>query len=161
MLNCHPRFLEIHCRWGGRSRGRKAHLTRLLVAFEGWSLVRDRTNRKHCPSHKMWSYKRDGRWWGWSFDRGSTVVYFIVYFHHHRHLAWTSNYWVLVTSKCLYPDFPCIMIHDVLTPVMRKIARYSKFIDGLIVVPYMLRCWQLNQYVGVFVVSYSNSRSLL
>ena len=26
---------------------------------EGWSLVRDRTNRKHCPSHQIWSYKRD------------------------------------------------------------------------------------------------------
>ena len=24
--------------------------------------VRDRTNRKHCPSHEIWSYKRDGRW---------------------------------------------------------------------------------------------------
>ena len=22
------------------------------------------TNRKHCPSHEMWSYERDGRWWG-------------------------------------------------------------------------------------------------
>ena len=73
MLNRHPRFLEIHCRRGGRSRGRKSHLTRSLVASEGWSLVRDRTNRKQCPSHKTWSYKRDGRWWGWSFDRGSTV----------------------------------------------------------------------------------------
>ena len=44
------------------------------VALEGWSSVRDRTNRKHCPSHEIWSYKRDGRWWGWSFDRGSTVM---------------------------------------------------------------------------------------
>ena len=69
MLNRHPRFLEIHCRRGGRSRGRKSHLTRSLVASEGWSLVRDRTNRKHCPSPKIWSYKRDGRWCGWSFDR--------------------------------------------------------------------------------------------
>ena len=72
MLN--PRFLEIHCRRGGRSRGRKSHLTRSLVASEGWSSVRDRTNRKHCPSHKIWSYKTDGRWKGWSFDRGSTVL---------------------------------------------------------------------------------------
>ena len=39
-----------------------------------WSSVRNRTNRKHCPSHEIWSYKRDGCWWGWSFDRGSTVV---------------------------------------------------------------------------------------
>ena len=31
------------------------------------------TNRKHCPSHEMWSYERDGRWRGWSFVRGSTV----------------------------------------------------------------------------------------
>ena len=31
------------------------------------------TNRNHCPSHKMWSYERDGRWRGWSFVRGSTV----------------------------------------------------------------------------------------
>ena len=23
------------------------------------SKVRDRTNKKHCPSHKIWSYKRD------------------------------------------------------------------------------------------------------
>ena len=30
------------------------------VVSEGWSLVRDRTSRKHCPSHKIWSYKRDG-----------------------------------------------------------------------------------------------------
>ena len=73
MLNCHPRFLEIHYRRGGRLRGRKSHLTRSLVASEGWSLVRDRTNRKQCLSHKIWSYKRDGHWWGWSFDRGSTV----------------------------------------------------------------------------------------
>ena len=34
---------------------------------------RDRTNRKHCPSHEIWSYKREGRWWGWSFDRDPTV----------------------------------------------------------------------------------------
>ena len=32
------------------------------------------TNRNHCPSHEMWSYERDGRWWGWSFVRGSTVM---------------------------------------------------------------------------------------
>ena len=32
------------------------------------------TNRNHCPSHEMWSYERDGRWCGWSFVRGSTVV---------------------------------------------------------------------------------------
>ena len=37
MLNRHPRFLEIHCRRGGRSRVRKSHLTRSLVASEGWS----------------------------------------------------------------------------------------------------------------------------
>ena len=51
----------------GRSRGRKSHLTRSLVASEGWSLVRDRTNRKHCQSHKIWSLVRvvvgeGGRW---------------------------------------------------------------------------------------------------
>ena len=46
----------------GRPRGRKIHLTWSLVASKGWSLVRDRTNRKHCPSHEIWSYKRDGRW---------------------------------------------------------------------------------------------------
>ena len=64
MLNRHPRFLEIHCRptRSGRSRGRKSHLTRSLVASEGWSLVRDRTNRKQCPSHKIWSS-------GWSLVR--------------------------------------------------------------------------------------------
>ena len=39
-------------------------MTRSLVASEGWSSVRDRTNRKHCPSHRIWSYKRDGRWRG-------------------------------------------------------------------------------------------------
>ena len=33
------------------------------------------TNRNHCPSHEMWSYERDGRWWGWSFVRGSTVLW--------------------------------------------------------------------------------------
>ena len=38
------------------------------------------TNRKHCPSHEMWSYKRDGRWCGWSFVRGSTVVYTGLFF---------------------------------------------------------------------------------
>ena len=37
MLNRHPRFLEIHCRRGGRSRGRTSHLTRSLAASEGWS----------------------------------------------------------------------------------------------------------------------------
>ena len=35
---------------GGRSRGRKSHLTWSLVASEGWSLVRDRTKRKHGPN---------------------------------------------------------------------------------------------------------------
>ena len=39
--------------------GEKHFATRSLVTSEGWSLVRDRTNRKHCPSHKIWSYKRD------------------------------------------------------------------------------------------------------
>ena len=35
------------------------------------------TYRKHCPSHKIWSYNRMyGRWWGWSFDRVSTVLRF-------------------------------------------------------------------------------------
>ena len=54
--------------------GEKNVATRSLVAFEGWSSVRDRTTREHCPSHEIWSYKRDGRWRGWSFDRGSTVA---------------------------------------------------------------------------------------
>ena len=61
--------------WCGRPRGRTFHLTRSLVALEGWSLVRDRTNRQHCPSHEIWSFKKDGRWWGWSFDRRSTVIH--------------------------------------------------------------------------------------
>ena len=52
-------FWNTRC---GRPRRRKFHLTRSVVASEGWSLVRDRTNRKHCPSHEIWSYKRDGRW---------------------------------------------------------------------------------------------------
>ena len=43
-------FWNTRC---GRPRGRKFHLTRSLVASEGWSLVRDRTNRKHCPSHEI------------------------------------------------------------------------------------------------------------
>ena len=64
-------FWNTRC---GRPRGRKFHLTRSLVALEGWSSVRDRTNRKHCLSHEIWSYKGDGRWWGCSFDRGSTVL---------------------------------------------------------------------------------------
>ena len=59
-------FWNTRC---GRPRGRKCHLTRSLVVSEGWSLVRDRTNRKHCPSHEICSYKRDE---GWSFDRSST-----------------------------------------------------------------------------------------
>ena len=44
MLNRHPRLWKyiVHCRRGGRSRGRKSHLTRSLVASEGWSSVRDR-----------------------------------------------------------------------------------------------------------------------
>ena len=67
-------FWNTRC---GRPRGRKWHLTRSLVASKGWSLVKDRTNRKHCPSHEIWSYKRDGRWWWWSFDRGSTVLYYL------------------------------------------------------------------------------------
>ena len=28
----------------------------------------------------MWSYDRDGRWWGWSFVRGSTVLVFSIIF---------------------------------------------------------------------------------
>ena len=36
---------------GNNSNGRS------LVAFGRWSSVRDRTNRKHCPSHEIWSYK--------------------------------------------------------------------------------------------------------
>ena len=35
---------------------------RSLVALEGCSSVRDRTNRKLCQSHEIWSYKRGGRW---------------------------------------------------------------------------------------------------
>ena len=64
----------------GRPWGRKWHLIliRSLVTFGRWSSVRDRTNRKHCPSHKIWSYKGDGRWWGWSFYRGSTVIIIII-----------------------------------------------------------------------------------
>ena len=64
-------FWNTRC---GRPRGRKFHLTRSLVVLEGWSSVKDRTNRKHCPSHEIGSYKRDGRWWGWSFDSGSSTV---------------------------------------------------------------------------------------
>ena len=30
----------------------------------------------HSPSHEVWSYERDGRWWGWSFVRGFTVHWF-------------------------------------------------------------------------------------
>ena len=39
MLNRHPRFVEIHCRRGGRSGGRKSHLTvRLSRLRDGrWS----------------------------------------------------------------------------------------------------------------------------
>ena len=67
--------------WNTRSRcprGRKFHLTQSLVAFGGWSSVRGRTNRKHCPSHEIWSYKGDGRWSGWSFYRGSTVYHWLL-----------------------------------------------------------------------------------
>ena len=63
-------FWSTRC---GRPWGRKFHLTRSLVAFGGWSSVRDSTNRKHCPSHEIWSNKGDGHWWGWSFYRDSTV----------------------------------------------------------------------------------------
>ena len=63
-------FWNARC---GRPRGSKFHLTRSLVASEGWSLVRDRTNRKHCPSHEIWSYKRDGRCSPWA--RGRTFTY--------------------------------------------------------------------------------------
>ena len=52
-------FWNTRC---GHPRVRKFHLTRSLVVFGGWSSVRGRTNRKHCPSHKIWSYKGDGRW---------------------------------------------------------------------------------------------------
>ena len=49
-----------------------------VVVYEGWSLVRDSyTNRMHSPSHEMWSYERDGRWWEWSFVSGSTVALFV------------------------------------------------------------------------------------
>ncbi len=77
---CHLLELYVKCAalyrtfWNtrcGRLRGRKFHLTRSLVTSEGWSLVGDRTN---SPSHEIWSYKRVGCWWGWSFDRGSTVL---------------------------------------------------------------------------------------
>ena len=47
-------FWNTRC---GRPRGRKFHLTRSLVALEGWSSVRDHTNRKHSPSHEIWSHK--------------------------------------------------------------------------------------------------------
>ena len=50
------RIFIAHSFWNtryGRPRGRKFHMTRSLVALEGWSLVRDRTNRKHCPSHEI------------------------------------------------------------------------------------------------------------
>ena len=53
------RIFIAHSFWNtryGRPRGRQFHLTRSLVALGGWSLVRDRTNRKHCPSHEIWSH---------------------------------------------------------------------------------------------------------
>ena len=74
-------FWNTRC---GRPRGREFHLTRSLVALKGWSLVMDRTNRKHCPSHGIWSYKRDGRWWGWSFYRHSTVEKILSYHKNSR-----------------------------------------------------------------------------
>ena len=82
-------FWNTRC---GRPRGRKFHLTRSLVASEGWSLVRDRTNRKHCPSHEIWSYKRGGRWWGWSFDRGSTVMANVIVHFLHTFAVWLYLY---------------------------------------------------------------------
>ena len=81
-------FWNMRC---GRLLEVKFHLTRSLVALEGWSSVRDRTNRKHCPSHEIWSYKRDGCWWGWSFDRGSTV---------YGYLSEKVTYWLNFDRFC-------------------------------------------------------------
>ena len=40
MLKRYPRSLEIHCTRSGCPRGIKSHLTRSLVAYEGWSTGR-------------------------------------------------------------------------------------------------------------------------
>ena len=39
----------------------KRHPLFLSRLRDGRCRVRDRPNRKHCPSHDIWSYKRDGR----------------------------------------------------------------------------------------------------
>ena len=56
-----PQVVLEYAMWSF-AREKIPYVTRSLDASDGWSLVRDRTNRKYCPSHKMWSYKRDGRW---------------------------------------------------------------------------------------------------
>ena len=50
------------------------------------------TNRMHSPSHEMWSYERDGRWRGWSFVRGSTVVINIGEQKHNFNVALITYY---------------------------------------------------------------------
>ena len=89
-------FWNARC---GRPRGSKFHLTRSLVASEVWSLVSDRTNRKHCPSHEIWSYKRDGRWWEWSFDRGSTVMAGMAVFYVAGYLLEERRRWPIITDS--------------------------------------------------------------
>ena len=79
LSDIHSTVVRKYAMWSF-AREKIPYVTRSLVASEGWSLVRDRTNRKHCPSHEIWSYKRDGRWWRWSFDRGSTVQWYRVWY---------------------------------------------------------------------------------
>ena len=75
MLQCHQ-ILKQSIIWEVViHKTENIHLTLPLVAFGGWSLVRDRTNRNHCAKHKIWSCRggvvvdENGR---------STAVYHII-----------------------------------------------------------------------------------
>ena len=95
MLNRH-RDSWKYTRRGGRSRGRKSHLTRSLVASEGWSSVRDRTNRKHCPSTKY------GHIRGMVVGEGGRSTGVLLYMCFHRSFALQIN---LLHSRDLLISF--------------------------------------------------------
>ena len=74
------------------------------------------TNRQHCPWHEMWSYERDGRWWGWSFVRGSTVPTT----HTKTH---SDDYTYIINESPKSVKLKCILMQDAVTSRQKRLKR--------------------------------------